>query len=616
MLVALLLAGPWQLFVDDHLIAEKQGVARTYHAFEKHAANPVVRAEKPWEGHVVYLYGTVLKQAGLYRMWYHISDKSRYRTAYATSRDGLQWDRPDLGKGDNLLFPDSFGGHMPQVIHTPGDVEPYKMMLYDYGRTPPEFLVSGFLAFGSKDGVRWRALGREPALPDPGDVGSFVWDPIERRFAGYPKTFSWVRGYRRRSVGFTATRDFSRWPPAELILTPDRFDDRWIKSEGQHTDFYGLSAFAYESQYLGLLWVFRISEGSNHGPIFLELVTSRDGITWQREEGERPPALPLGPPGTWDQGMVFPASHPLVEGDRVKLYYGGFTDEHTGKGVGAIGLATLRKDGFASLDGRGEVTTKPLTGLSGTLRVNAAGTLRVELLDKAGGVLPGFSREDCVPIQGDGVDLAVRWKRGSQLPVRASRVRFVLEPASLYSFRAGGPLALATPEKAKQVAGGAEGTRHLGREFTLSARARPGNQRMTLFGRYRGSGEPATGELLFDVNAASGVVRLIVSGQSVESKPRFFRDKRPHHFAATYRGGRVRLYLDGLLIGEDWVRPGSAHLFHDGTLIRHFGERGVASLAGIHLGDDLEINPEAAKHSRVIWRALEASEIARLHEKP
>ncbi|MFN0169636.1 MAG: hypothetical protein ACKV22_24705 [Bryobacteraceae bacterium] len=613
MLLALLLAGPWQLFVDDHLIAEKQGVVRTYHAFEKHAANPVLQAEKPWEGRGIYLYGTVLKQAAGYRMWYHISDKNRYRTAYATSQDGLRWDRPDLGKGDNLLFPDSFGGHMPQVIHRPWDAEPYKMMLYDYGRSPPEYLVSGFLAFASKDGLKWRPMGREPALPDPGDVGSFVWDPHQRRFAGYPKTFSWVRGFRRRSVGFTATADFSRWPPAELILTPDRFDDRWVRSEGQHTDFYGLSAFAYESQYLGFLWVFRISEGSNHGPIFLELVSSRDGITWQRQEGDRSPVLPLGPPESWDRGMVFPASHPLVEADRVKLYYGGFTDEHTGNGVGAIGLATIRKDGFASLNGSGEVTTKPLAGLSGTLRVNSSGTLRVEVLDTAGRVVPGFGREDCVSLRGDGVDVPVRWKRGSALPAGASRVRFVLEPAALYSFRAGGPVTLAKPDSAKQVRG-TEGTRHLGREFTLRARARPGNERTTLFSHYRGRGEPATGELVFDVNAASGVVRLIVNGQSVESQPRFFRDKRPHDFAATYRSGLIRLYLDGRMVGEDRLRPGSAHLFHDGTLIRHYGERGAASLAGIHLGDDLETSPDLAQDASVAWRALSPSEIMRVHQ--
>ena len=35
------LSGPWQLFVDGFLIANVNGVKRTYHQFEKNPANPV-----------------------------------------------------------------------------------------------------------------------------------------------------------------------------------------------------------------------------------------------------------------------------------------------------------------------------------------------------------------------------------------------------------------------------------------------------------------------------------------------------------------------------------------------------------------------------------------------
>jgi len=50
--------------------------------------------------------------------------------------------------------------------------------------------------------------------------------------------------------------------------------------------------------------------------------------------------------------MVFTATHPLKEGDTLKLYYGGFDYPHAQPKYwhAKIGLATLRKDGFASLD--------------------------------------------------------------------------------------------------------------------------------------------------------------------------------------------------------------------------------------------------------------------------
>ncbi len=47
------LSGAWQLLVDDSVIAEKRGVVRRYHAFEKDARNPVLVADRPWEGKVV-----------------------------------------------------------------------------------------------------------------------------------------------------------------------------------------------------------------------------------------------------------------------------------------------------------------------------------------------------------------------------------------------------------------------------------------------------------------------------------------------------------------------------------------------------------------------------------
>jgi len=451
------LTGPWQLLVDDAGIAEKANVSRVYHPFQKARENPVLRPEQPWEGSCAYVYGTVLpgEDGAGYRMWYHSWAGGEYHNLYATSRNGLHWHKPDLGlvafngtTHNNILFRRTKEDHNPQVIHTPWEPDParrYKLMNWDYGRTPPANTVSGYYGACSPDGVHWKDAAKNPILPDPtGDVGNFTWDPHRARYMGYPKQFTEIRGFRRRCVGFASTQDFESWPAPALVLAPDECDDRWVTKAPEHTDFYGLCGFAYESMYLGFLWIFRITAPGDDGPIFVELVSSRDGEHWQRQEAPRPPILPLGPAGAWDSGMLFTTNHPLVEDGIIRLYYGGFNATHADDGAkGAIGLATLRKDGFASLDAgdtEGSVTTRPMENTGAPLAVNYAaregGSLRVEVLDENGAVLEGFSREDCLPLQGDSIGQTVQWRNETSLPKtpRQIRLRFILQRAALYSY--------------------------------------------------------------------------------------------------------------------------------------------------------------------------------------
>ncbi|HPO12587.1 MAG TPA: family 10 glycosylhydrolase [Candidatus Hydrogenedentes bacterium] len=451
------LTGSWQLFVDDGVIAEKANVTRTYHAFEKHPGNPVLLPDKPWEGCTAYVYGTVLpgEDGTGYRMWYHAWDGKEYRNLYATSPDGLHWTKPELGlvtygdnKQNNILFRRTAEDHNQQVIYTPWEKDPnrrYKLMNWDYGRTPPKNIVSGYYGAWSPDGIHWIDAPKNPVLRDPvGDVGNFVWDAHAKRYMGYPKQFTEVRGFRRRCVGFAETRNFESWPAPAFVLAPDEFDDRWVEKPGQHTDFYGLCGFAYESMYLGFLWIFRITAAGDNGTIFVELVSSRDGVHWTRQEEPRPPVLPLGPSGAWDSGMVFTPNHPLVEGNVIKLFYGGSDATHAVVSAkSAIGMATLRKDGFASLDAgaeEGSVTTIPLHNTHGALVVNYIaqnGLLQAEVLDDKGAVIAGYGREDCLPLSGDSVNQPVLWKTQKILPAATEniQVRFVLRNASFYSFK-------------------------------------------------------------------------------------------------------------------------------------------------------------------------------------
>jgi hypothetical protein len=439
--------GPWQLFVDDYLISKRDHVVRTYHAFKKHHGNPILVPDKPWEHNVVSCSTVLPDETGTgYRMWYYCwtvkKDPNRGYSLYATSTDGINWTKPILG-----LMPWQFNGSIDNniiagggsIMFTPHEVEPTRRY---------KAVGSGSYYFScSPDGIRWERLSKGELFRG-GDVGGVIWDPLTAKYRGYAKINPTVSGLRRRGVGYSAGTNFDSWPPLRLIMAPDDIDDRWCEPGSvQRTHFYGCPVIPYETMYLGLLWVFRAEdeEGYFHGPIFTELVSSRDGIHWLREEGDRPPIIERGPAGSWDGGMVLGMSL-LPVGDRLRLYYTGYRESHDALPYhSAVGLATLRKDGFASLDAfqqTGSVLTKRLSGMSGKLHVNyraAGGELRVEVLDAEGEVLPGYGRHECQALTGDETGAVVSWHEKDALPADnpALRLRFVLSHASLYSFNAG-----------------------------------------------------------------------------------------------------------------------------------------------------------------------------------
>jgi len=449
------MTGDWQLFVDDHLVASKTNVVRTYHSFKKHPENPVILPDKPWMDHVVKAAPVLPNEDGSgYRMWHScwtpkkLDPEHRSRALFSTSTDGVHWEMPVLGlvpwidgSLDNNFLP---RGARP--IHTPFNEDP-KRRYTSMGGCP-----GGYCVYYSEDGIHWESPPDAKPLTGGGDVANFHYDFNTGRYVGYVKVISDVSGLRRRCVGISATNDPRSWPPLELVMAPDDFDDRWVEpGTVQRTHFYGCKVFAYQTMYLGLLEIFRAEDerGYFHGPVFIELVTSREGIHWLREEGDRPPIIELGPRGSWDQAMIYPHGV-VVEDDVIKVYYTGSPDHHDVFPIhGGVGLATLRKDGFASLDSDvavARVLTKRLKNAGGPLHVNYDGSrtriggyLAVEVLDADGRVIQGYSKKDCDPLGGDSLDEIVTWGEREELPagVGPIRLHFLMKNTSLYSFMAG-----------------------------------------------------------------------------------------------------------------------------------------------------------------------------------
>jgi hypothetical protein len=186
---------------------------------------------------------------------------------------------------------------------------------------------------------------------------------------------------------------------------------------------------------------------------------SHDGKDFSRPD-DRYAFLPLGANGTWDDRCIY-MQQPVVHDDKLWFYYDGVNWAHSAADLlrlgdqasGAIGLATLPLDGFVSLEAGpnpGIVTTKPIVfmgsrlvvnfeaSLKGSALVDAASSLKVELLDAAGKTLAGFGQEEAVPISRTGVRQQVSWQGGTGLAGAAGRpvvVRLHLRNAKLYSFQ-------------------------------------------------------------------------------------------------------------------------------------------------------------------------------------
>lgn len=445
-----------QIFVDDGMIARKEGIARRIHGCDK-LSHPVLIGEEPWETSDVdrraYIYGTVFRdtRGDGFRMWYM---RNTNRVLYATSDDGVNWHRPHLnlvkvdGSGDNNILP--IGFHSPSVVYNPRETDPekrYKMLGYAKLPSGP-----GYYAACSSDGLGWTLYEKNPILPG-GDTCTLSLDPDTGEYLAFHKLYDDCRGHWRRLVYLSVSKDMQNWSEPVLAMAPDEIDDRQTQTEGGlFSEFYNMSAFPYGGQWLGLVTHFRYSgppqvkgpeQSGDDGPIDVQLVHSRDGCSWARCE-DRTPVIPNGP-SAYDAGCILGVTNqPVFVGDEMWIYYTGITTTHGGylpKKECGIARATWRLDGWVSLDAGpegGTVETVAMRPSGNGLIVNTMaedGALEVEVTDETGMPLPGYRFEDCEPIRGNDVRQAVRWQNRSTLPAeRPIRLRFTLKNASIYSY--------------------------------------------------------------------------------------------------------------------------------------------------------------------------------------
>jgi len=471
-----------QLFIDDHVVHTIKGFRREFHRPVRHPDNPLVRPDKPWErtgneGWGVNL-DTVLRdpKTDKYMMWYDIKGFDQtvrdaadnnyhfYRPiCYAESDDGIRWRKPSVGiykfkdyPGNNILH-----WRNGIVFLDPKERDPSKRFKSLFYHRPPNFEVEGLYLYASGDGIHWRRLsdrwvmpirehrrtrpfqaafrGGRFRLPDNGvNNVSVYYDANLDKYVGDVK-------YRISGVictGRTESDDMIHWSNPVMTLYPDAFD--------KGDQLYYIYTFPYESVWLGLV---RVKKAKNAGfkQVDIQLAISHDGRTWSRT-ANRQTIIPLGDPNSWEADYNRIMYHPIVSDKEIRFYYSGSRSRDRDgfkHNQFAIGLATLRRDGFVSLnagDKSGTVLTRPLTWAGRTLLVNAevapGGYVKAAVLDIDGKPVRGYGLDQCRPMRKDTVSGAITWAGAAALPAGAGmaiekhlRLRFEVRNAKLYSFR-------------------------------------------------------------------------------------------------------------------------------------------------------------------------------------
>lgn len=434
-----------QLFVDDFLIAETN-LHRVHHQAEYHPASPLIVPDKPWEKNDQPA-STMLYSDGV---WYDSRDrlfKAWYMAAYwgglayATSKDGVHWEKPllDVKPGTNLVLDQPRGTTTVWLDHEEQDPARRFKLYRQYAGKPPEFDL-----FTSPDGIHWKFAARDGGKSK--DRSTIFRNPFRkvwvfsikddmahgrmRRYWEHPDLiagFNW--GEKKNSIP---------WVSADP-LDAQRED---LRSPAQ---LYNLDAVAYESIMLGLFTIWRGQPEDRPKPNELIAGYSRDGFHWSRPN--RRALIPVSErKGDWNWGNVQSAGGCLlVVKDKLYFYVSGRAGEPNSResGICVTGLATLRRDGFASMradETTGTLTTRPVQFSGAHLFVNAAaarGELQVEVLEENGRVIQPFSRANSIPITADETLISARWRGAPDLSALAGkpvRFRFYLTRGELFSF--------------------------------------------------------------------------------------------------------------------------------------------------------------------------------------
>jgi len=440
------------LLLDSRVVESARNARLTVGTVRKHRNNPLFAEDKPWEPRFDNLYANVLydEDENLYKCWYSpfIIDESTTNTpkedrvnggqfkyqgkhtgrrremgiCYAVSRDGIKWEKPNLGvvefKGsteNNIVWR---GPHGSGIFKDPRDPDPK--------RRYKAFFKGKMISVGfSPDGIHWNDTRECPEANVRGDThNNAFWAPTLGEYVGITRTWAKPRG---RQVARTSSKDFLKWTRAEVVL----------EGVEDHLQTYAMPVFYYAGVYMGLPAIYDSDADRTH----TELAWSPDTLVWHRIDPGTPLIANGAEKGQYDWGTVYAAAYPVFLKDEIRLYYGGCDDEHFGWRNGYFCLATLRPDGFAgyepiSPEAPAVIVTQPILSTGHPLALSAdvrkGGSLAATLFDADGNTLAQSE-----PLKKNATDTRLQWPgtfKSTVLKGKTIYLEFRLKNAKLYSF--------------------------------------------------------------------------------------------------------------------------------------------------------------------------------------
>lgn len=437
-------SGSRYLVLDNRIISKTENAVLTVGTVTKHPSNPLFIEDQPWEKRFDNLYGNVIfdHDAQLYRCWYspfivdHSSkgltkeerDRKRYRPpsnremaiCYATSPDGITWNKPSLGlvefdgnKKNNIIWRGPHGAGIAKDVHEADPSRRYKL------------IMQGLSTSYSEDGLKWSAPQKIKNIGKiAGDTHNNVfWNRGDEQYVAITRTW----GPLGRQVTRLQSDDFQNWENTGVVM----------EAAEKSKQPYAMPVFYHGGVYLGLV---AIHAQPPIDRVWTELAWSVDSKQWNRIS----PGKPLIPCSEkvldYDYGCVYACAHPVFLPNEIRLYYGGSDYHHYGWRTGNLSLATLRPDGFAGYEQKSKpdpamILTEGISAGSPNLRVSVdvqpQGELKVTVLDMQDRPL-----SKAVSIRQTVTDKAIKLNLPDSAAAnrKAIKLQFELKSAKLYSF--------------------------------------------------------------------------------------------------------------------------------------------------------------------------------------
>lgn len=418
----------------------------------KHPESPVVRTGEPGDpdSTVVAYYGSVIRVGDELRMWYIGAPKlnapeaggwpgwGRGRVCYAVSRDGIHWNKPDLGlvefegsRNNNLVDLDVDLVVACSILYEPDDPDPqrrFKMIFESLAVGNNQLLIAY-----SADGLRWAQSPKNPVLPAFMEGSGLMKVDGVYYFNGQATRF-----YPKRVFVTRISYDFENWSlPAALSFRRDNVAPRPTFADinpGEQVHM-GAGLWNRGNVILGFYgqWHGHRNNDRRFVSMDLGLVVSQDALHFREPVAdfkivsaaeERDGARPALMQGQGVENL----------GEKTLYWYGGWRD-------GGVRLATWVRDRlgfFEVVSARPTETLPPVSPhlvscplqLAGPARVfvNADGLseetfLRFEILDERLEDLSGYSGQQSALVRTDGLRQPVTWPPGAVIEKLRQPVR-------------------------------------------------------------------------------------------------------------------------------------------------------------------------------------------------